>query len=112
MIAETSAPSGRRDAIVASSSGSAAAKTSASAMRKASGSDIGAAPGQSNNFATSPIEPSINHAAWFESSGLARAQIGANALSWRNSSLPSRTSSREAENEEARAGRPIFGSTQ
>ena len=41
-----------------------------------------------------------------------RIQIGANGLSWRSSILPSRTSSSEAENEEARALRRIFGSTQ
>ena len=36
-----------------------------------------------------------------------RSQIGANVLSWRISTLPSRTSSSEAENEEARALRRI-----
>src|SRR5579885_1253454 len=61
MTADTSLPSGSREAITASSSGSEAAKTRASAIRKASGSTAGApsAPVSpivtSNSLATSPI---------------------------------------------------------
>src|SRR5579863_2865690 len=55
MTAETLLPSGRRLAIAASSSGSAAAKTRASAMRSASGSNSTGASVRSKSLATSPI---------------------------------------------------------
>ena len=107
----TSEPFDRRSAIASSASGSFDAKINASAIRTSSGETRGE---MSKSCATSPIGASSHevYAARPAASAQLRTKIGANASDWRNSILPSRTSSKLAEKVEARAVRRCLSSAQ